>query len=64
MDNSSFQQQESDTQQKSGFLANMQIFDSILLLVRHSLNWLVGFFQLTEKEQENAGIYPGHLGDE
>jgi len=59
----SFHRQESDTQQKRGFLIDLQIFDSILLLMRHSLNWLAGFFQLTEEEQENAGVYLGRLGD-
>jgi hypothetical protein len=60
----SFHRQESDTQQKRGFLIDLQIFDSILLLMRHSLNWLAGFFQLTEEEQENAGVYLGRLGGE
>jgi len=59
----SFHRQESDTQKKRVFLIDLQIFDSILLLMRHSLNWLAGFFQLTEEEQENAGVYLGRLGD-
>jgi hypothetical protein len=63
MDNS-FQRQESDTQQKSGFLASLQIFDSILPLMRHSVNWLAGLIKLTEEEQEDAGIYLGRLGGE
>jgi hypothetical protein len=63
MDNS-FHRQESDTQQKRVFLIVSQIFDSILPLMRHSLNWLAGFFQLTEEEQENAGVYLGRLEDE
>jgi hypothetical protein len=63
MDNS-FHQQESNNQQKSGFLASLQIFDSILPLMRHSLNWLAGLIKLTKEEQENAGVYPGRLGDE
>ena len=63
MDNS-FQQQEFDSQQKRGFSTGMQIFDSILSHMRHSLNWLAGFFQLTEEEQKDAGIYLGRLGDE
>jgi hypothetical protein len=62
MDNS-FHQQESNIQQPSGFLASLQIFDSILLLMRRSLNWLTGLLKLTEEEQEDAGVYLGHLGD-
>ena len=63
MDNS-FHRQESDAQQKSSFLAGMQIFDSILPLMRHSVNWLVGLLKLTKEEQEEAGVYFSHLGDE
>ena len=63
MDNS-FHRQESDAQQKSSFLASMQIFDSILPLMRHSVNWLVGLLKLTKEEQEEAGVYFSHLGDE
>ena len=51
MDNS-FSRHGSDTQQASGLLASLQIFDSIL-------NWLAGLIQLTEEEQEDAGIYIG-----
>jgi len=64
MDNSSFQQQEFDTRQKSGFLAVLQIFDNILSLMRHSANWLAGILKLTEEEQEDAGVYLSRLGDE
>jgi hypothetical protein len=64
MDNSSFQQQESDTRQESGFLVGQQIFDSILPLVQHSVSWLAGLLKLTEKEQEEAGVYLSRLGDE
>jgi hypothetical protein len=66
MDNSSFQQQESDTRKNSSFSAGLQIFDSIILplLMRHSVSWLAGLLKLTDEEQEAAGIYPGHLGDE
>lgn len=53
MDNS-FHRQGPDTQQPSGFLAGLQIFDSLL-------NWLAGLIKLTEEEQEDAGIY---LGDQ
>jgi hypothetical protein len=63
MDNS-FHRQESDAQQKSGFSASTQIFDSILPLIRHSVSWLAGLLKLTEEEQEAAGIYLGCLGDE
>jgi hypothetical protein len=52
MDNS-FRQHGSDTRQPSGFLANLQVFDDII-------NWLAGFIRLTEKEQEDAGIYIGN----
>jgi len=64
MDNS-FHQQESDSQQqRRGFLINSQIFDSVLPLMRLSVNWLAGFLKLTEEEQEDAGVYLGRLGDE
>jgi len=59
-----FHRQESDTQQKPVFLAGLQIFNSILPLMRHSVNWLAGLLKLTEKEQEDAGIYLGRLGSE
>ena len=49
MDNS-FRQHESDTKQPGGFPASQQIFNGIL-------QWLAGFFQLTEEEQKDAGIY-------
>jgi hypothetical protein len=49
MDNS-FSRKRSDTQQPSGFLASLRIFDSIL-------NWLAGLIQLTEEEKKDAGIY-------
>jgi hypothetical protein len=64
MDNSSFQQQESDTQQKGIFLDSPQVFDSILRLMSHSVNWLAGLLKLTEEEQEDAGVYLGRLGNE
>jgi len=51
MDNS-FHRQGFDKQQSRGFLTGLQIFDGIL-------NWLAGLIQLTEEEQENAGIYLG-----
>jgi hypothetical protein len=46
-------QQGSETQQASGLLAGLQFFDGIL-------KWLVGLFRLTDKEQEDAGIYLGN----
>jgi hypothetical protein len=46
-------QQGPDTQQPGGLLASLQVFQNIL-------NWLVGLIQLTEEEQEDAGI---QLGD-
>ena len=63
MDNS-FQQQESDTRQNNGFLVGLQIFDSLLPLMRHSVSWLAGLRTLTEEEQEDAGVYLSRLGDE
>lgn len=64
MDNSFFHQQESEMKQKSGPLTGFHIFASLLPLMRHSVNWLTGFFQLTEEEREDAGVYLGRLGDE
>jgi hypothetical protein len=61
----SFHPKESNMQQQSGFLlASLRIFDSILPLMRRSVKWLAGFFQLTEEEQENAGVFLGRLGNE
>jgi hypothetical protein len=51
MDNS-FHRQETDTQQPTGLLASLQIFNSIL-------DWLAGLIKLTEEEQKDAGIYLG-----
>jgi len=61
MDNS-FQHQESDSnsdmQQPRSRLANrLQIFESLL-------HWLANLVRLTEAEQNDAGIYLDHLGDE
>lgn len=66
MDNSFHRRQgpESGTQQKSGFSASLQSFTSLLLLMRRSVDWLASLTNLTEEEQEEAGIYPGHLRDE
>ena len=63
MDNS-FRRQEAGTQQPGSFLASLHIFASILLLMRHSVDWLAGLIRLTEEEQEAAGVYLGRLGDE
>ena len=53
MDNSILQH-EPDTRQPDGFLVIVKIFKSML-------NWVARLVQLTEEEQEDAGIY---LGDE
>ncbi len=47
-------QQEPGIQRPGGFFIRLQIFHGIL-------HWLAGLVRLTEKEQENAGIY---LGDQ
>jgi hypothetical protein len=57
MDNS-FRQQESETQQSNGFFVNLQ------LLVGGLLHWLAGLIQLTEEEQEDAGIFPDGIHDQ
>jgi hypothetical protein len=46
--------QKSDTQQPSGISTTLKIFN-------RGLHWLTGSIRLTEKEQEDAGIY---LGDQ
>lgn len=51
MDNSILQH-EPDSRQPDGFLASVKIFNNML-------NWLARLVQLTEDEQENAGIYLG-----
>ena len=51
-------------QQQSGFLASLRIFDSILPLFWGSVKWLAGFFQFTEEEQEDAGVFLDRLGNE
>jgi len=55
----SFRSQRSNTHRPIGFLATFQFFDGILPLMRHFVNWLAGLIQLTEEEQEDAGIYIG-----
>ena len=42
-----------DPRHPSGFFASLQIFNRIL-------HWLTGFIRMTEKEQEDAGIYLGN----
>ena len=57
MDNP-FNPQRSDTWRPGAFLAALlKIFDS-------ALSRLVGFIQLTEEEQRDAGIYLDHPGGE
>jgi hypothetical protein len=57
MDNS-IHQQESDTpQDQKNSLAGLLILHGII-------NWLLNLIKLTEEEQQDAGIYPGRLGDE
>ena len=50
--NKSIRLQESNTKRPSSVLANPQILDRIL-------HWLAGFFQLTDEEQRDAGVYLG-----
>jgi hypothetical protein len=53
----SFHPQRSDTRRLSTFFtAFLKIFDS-------ALYWLIGFIQLTEEEQGEAGIYLDRPGD-
>ena len=52
MDNS-YNQQDTDTQEPSGSFFSLRFFDSIL-------NWLNSLIQLTEDEQDEAGIYIGN----
>ena len=56
MDNS-IHEQESDTQDRQSLLAGLLILNGIM-------NWLLSLIKLTEEEQQDAGIYPGRLGDE
>ena len=56
MDNS-IHEQESGTRDQKSFLAGLLILNSII-------NWLLSLIKLTEEEQQDAGIYPGRLGDE
>ena len=59
MDNS-IHEQESETRDQKSLLAGLLILNSIM-------NWLLSLIkltELTEEEQQDAGIYPGRLGDE
>ncbi|MBI5353844.1 MAG: hypothetical protein HZB50_14470 [Chloroflexi bacterium] len=47
-----FREQKSGTQQPGRVLAGLQILIGLL-------NKMVGFFQLTEEEQREAGVYHG-----
>ena len=57
----SFREQGSGTQQDQnipqGFLTSLPILGNVI-------KWLTGFFQWTEEEWEDAGIYIDRLGDE
>ena len=46
-----FNPQRSDTQRPSVLIA------TLLKISDRAFHWLVGFFQLTEKEQREAGVY-------
>lgn len=52
-----FNRQESDEQQPNRFLVSLQIFDG-------ALNWVAGLVQLTEEEQDEAGVYLGDPNSE
>ena len=55
---SSFREQASDTQKApKSFLASLRSFAWLT-------QWLAGAFQMTEEEQEDAGIYLDRLGGE
>jgi hypothetical protein len=56
MDNS-IHEQESDRRDQKSLLAG-------LLILNGMMNWLLSLIRLTEEEQQDAGIYPGRLGDE
>jgi hypothetical protein len=59
MDSSFREQEGAGTPQEApkSFLAGLQILAGFI-------NWLAGLFNLTEKEQEEAGIYLDRLGGE
>ena len=53
----SIHEQESDTRDRQSLLAG-------LLILTRIMNWMLNLIKLTEEEQQDAGIYPGRLGDE
>ncbi|HVF25939.1 MAG TPA: hypothetical protein VNA23_08620 [Anaerolineales bacterium] len=55
MDNS-IHEQGSGTQDRQIFLPGRLILNGIM-------NWLLSLIKLTKEEQQEAGIYPGRLGD-
>lgn len=55
----SLHRQKSKTLPPRRFAAGHQLFDSILPLIRHSVNQLTSFVQLTDEEQKEAGICIG-----
>ena len=58
MDNSVRGEQRSNTQQPNSFLVRgAMFFDRIE-------TWLAGFFQMTQEEQNDAGVYIGDERDE
>ena len=58
MDNSIQEHESSGAQQdRKSFLAGLLIIGGIV-------NWLVSFIKLTEEEQQDAGIFPGRMGDQ
>jgi hypothetical protein len=57
MDNS-FHPQRSDTRPPGAF------FTALLKVLDSALHWLAGLIQLTEEEQEDAGIFPDGIHDQ
>jgi hypothetical protein len=56
MDNS-FHGQETEPQKSRGLFPNLQILHDVL-------GWLAGLFELTEEEQDEAGVCLGDQHDE
>ncbi len=50
--NNSFQHDRYDAPEKSSVTGKLKSLDCVL-------NWLAGLFQLTEEEQEDAGVFLG-----
>ncbi len=59
MDNT-FRQERSHTQRRSSFAAGLQILDRLESWLAH----IVEFAQLTEEEQESAGIHLSQLSEQ